>query len=193
MLKGEGHSRKRCYYTLAKTIKMRYNKQGEKNKFKAGRKLSMENNKFEQMSEFHDEIISEEKCSIINDLSNRWHDLSTGLWEDEFDIDEFKSLLAETILVLHEFVCDVMPIEIVNLLLQIKQFQQSPQIDDDSGVAIYIARYLCETEYYCNIDEEEDEGTQETRIFLEIWGKTTPHNLYIDALDFDELIGDIDL
>lgn len=153
----------------------------------------MENNKFERMSKFHDEIVSEEKCAIINDLSNRWHDMGIGLWEDEFDIDEFKLLLVETIPLLREFVFDVMPIEIVNLLIQIKQFQQSPQIDVNSGIAIHIARYLCDTYCYCNIDEEENEENHEKRIFLAVWGKTAMHNLYIDALDFEDLMSDIDL
>ena len=153
----------------------------------------MEDNKFEKMADLHDEIISDDKIDIINNLCERWHGLGIGLWEDEFDAEEFKSLLRDTIPVLYDFAFGVMPIEFVGLLLEIKQFQQSPQIDDDSGVAIHIARYLCDTSCYCNVDEEENEENNETRLLVEVWGNTAPHKLYVDALDFTELASDIDL
>ena len=149
--------------------------------------------KFEQMAELHDQIITAEKVEIIDNLRRRWHSLCIGLWEDEFDVEQFKSLLSDTIPVLYDFAYSVMPIEFVGLLLEIKQFQQSPQIDDDSGVAIHIARYICDTSCYCNVDEEENEDTNEKKLLIEVWGNTAPHKLYMDALDFTELASDIDL
>ena len=149
--------------------------------------------KFEQMAELHDQIITAEKIEMVDDLTERWHSLSIGLWEDEFDMEEFKALLHDTIPALYDFAYGVMPIEFVGLLLKIKQFQQSPQIDDDSGVAIHIARYICDTSCYCNVDEEETEETNEKRLLVEVWGNTAPHKLYMDALDFTELASDIDL
>ena len=139
--------------------------------------------KFEQMAELHDQIITAEKVEIVDDLTERWHSLGIGLWEDEFDVEQFKALLRDTVPILHEFAYSVMPIELVGLLLQIKQFQQSPQIDDDSGVAIHIARYICDTSCYCNVDEEENEETNEKRLLVEVWGNTAPHRLYMDALE----------
>ncbi len=149
--------------------------------------------KFEQMAELHDQIITAEKIEMVDDLTGRWHSLGIGLWEDEFDVEEFKTLLRDTVPILCEFAYSVMPIEFVGLLLEIKQFQQSPQIDDDSGVAIHIARYLCDTSCYCNVDEEENEENNETRLLVEVWGNTSPHKIYMDALDFTELASDIDL
>ena len=149
--------------------------------------------KFEQMAELHDQIITAEKVEMVDDLAERWHSLGIGLWEDEFDVEQFKSLLSDTIPVLYDFAYSVMPIEFVGLLLEIKQFQQSPQIDDDSGVAIHIVRYICDTSCYCNVDEEENEDTNEKKLLIEVWGNTAPHKLYMDALDFTELASDIDL
>ena len=149
--------------------------------------------KFEQMAELHDQIITAEKIAMVDDLTDRWHSLGIGLWEDEFDMEEFKDLLNDTIPVLYDFAFGVMPIEFVGLLLEIKHFQQSPQIDDDSGVAIHIARYICDTSCYCNVDDEENEDTNEKKLLIEVWGNTAPHKLYMDALDFTELASDIDL
>lgn len=108
--------------------------------------------KFEQMAELHDQIITAEKVEMIDNLRGRWHSLNIGLWEDEFDVEQFKSLLRDTVPILHEFAYSVMPIELVSLLLEIKQFQECPQIDEDSGLAIHIARYLCDTKCFCNVD-----------------------------------------
>ena len=149
--------------------------------------------KFEQMAELHDQIITAEKVEMIDNLRGRWHSLSIGLWEDEFDVEQFKSLLRDTVPILHEFAYSVMPIELVSLLLEIKQFQESPQIDEDSGLAIHIARYLCDTKCFCNVDYEESDDSNEERFLVEVWGNTAPHKLYIDALDFAELASDIDL
>ena len=126
-------------------------------------------------------------------MCERWHSLGIGLWEDEFDVEQFKSLLRDTVPILHEFAYSIMPIELVSLLLEIKQFQECPQIDEDSGLAIHIARYLCDTKCFCNVDYEESENTGEERFLVEVWGNTAPHKIYIDTLDFSELKNDIDL
>ena len=149
--------------------------------------------KFEQMAELHDQIITADKVEMFDDLSERWHTLGIGLWEDEFDVEQFKTLLKDTVPILHEFAYSVMPIELVSLLLEIKQFQECPQIDEDSGLAIHIARYLCDTKCFCNVDYEESENTGEERFLVEVWGNTAPHKIYIDTLDFSELKNDIDL
>ena len=149
--------------------------------------------KFEKMAQLHDEIISEDKIDIINSLCERWHGIGIGLWEDEFDVEQFKALLRDTVPILHEFVYSVMPIELVGLLLEIKQFRECPQIDEDSGLAIHIARYLCDTKCFCNVDYEESDDSNEERFLVEVWGNTAPHKIYIDSLDFSELKNDIDL
>ena len=149
--------------------------------------------KFEQMAELHDQIITAEKVEIIDNLRRRWHSLGIDLWEDEFDVEQFKSLLRDTVPILHEFAYSIMPIELVSLLLEIKQFQECPQIDEDSGLAIHIARYLCDTKCFCNVDSEESDNSNEERFLVEVWGNTAPHTIYIDTLDFSELKNDIDL
>ena len=149
--------------------------------------------KFEQMAELHDQIITAEKIEMVDDLMGRWHSLGIGLWEDEFDVEQFKSLLRDTVPILHEFAYSIMPIELVSLLLEIKQFQECPQIDEDSGLAIHIARYLCDTECFCNVDYEESDDSNEERFLVVVWGNTAPHKIYIDSLDFSELKNDIDL
>ena len=69
---------------------------------------------------------------------------------DEFDFDEFKCLLKDTVPVLAEYVSMVVPIEVVSLLLAIKEFQNCPEIDQESGVAIRIASDLCDAENFCS-------------------------------------------
>ena len=150
-------------------------------------------NKFEQMAELHDQIITAEKIEMVEDLMERWHSLGIGLWEDEFDVEQFKALLRDTVPILHEFAYSIMPIELVSLLLEIKQFQECPQIDEDSGLAIHIARYLCDTKSFCNVDCEESDDSGEERFLVEVWGNTELHKIYIDSLDFSELKNDIDL
>ena len=149
--------------------------------------------KFEQMAELHDQIITADKVEMIDDLSERWHTLGIGLWEDEFDVEQFKTLLKDTVPIIHEFAYSVMPIELVSLLLEIKQFQEFPQIDEASRVAIHIARYLCDTRCFCTVDYEDSGDSNEERFLVEVWGNTAPHKIYIDTLDFSELKNDIDL
>ena len=67
--------------------------------------------------------ISEENTSFIDSLTQRWITMGQGLWEDEFDFDEFKCLLKDTVPVLAEYVNMVVPIQVVSLLLAINEFQ----------------------------------------------------------------------
>jgi hypothetical protein len=156
-----------------------------------------EKSMYEKMMDIHDEMFSDETKMTVDGLSERWHLLGNQLWEDEFDVDEFKALVKETVPFIAEYANAVMPIEIANLLLEIKHFQGCPQINEDSGVAIHIAAYLCSLNMFllsadC-IDEEEDEETKEKRLFLTIGGNTERFDLYIDDLDFSDLKADLDL
>ena len=131
--------------------------------------------------------ISEENTSFIESLAQRWITMGQGLWEDEFNLDEFKCLLRDTVPVLSEYVNMVVPIQVVSLLLAINEFQNCPEIDQESGVAIRIASDLCDAENFCNINYDEDR-----RMYISVCGNNDDFDIYIDDLDFSELISDLD-
>lgn len=131
--------------------------------------------------------ISEENTSFIESLAQRWITMGQGLWEDEFNLDEFKCLLRDTVPVLSEYVNMVVPIQVVSLLLAINEFQNCPEIDQESGVAIRIASDLCDAENFCNINYDEDR-----RMYISVCGNNDDFDIYMDDLDFSELISDLD-
>ena len=131
--------------------------------------------------------ISEENTSWIESLAQRWITMGQGLWEDEFNLDEFKCLLRDTVPVLSEYVNMVVPIQVVSLLLAINEFQNCPEIDQESGVAIRIASDLCDAENFCNINYDEDK-----RMYISVCGNNDDFDIYMDDLDFSELISDLD-
>ena len=130
--------------------------------------------------------ISEENTSFITSITQRWITMGQGLWEDEFDFDEFKFLLKDTVPVLAEYVSMVVPIEVVSLLLAIKEFQNCPEIDQESGVAIRIASDLCDAENFCNISKDTDKG-----MYISVCGNNDDFDIYIDDLDFSDLLSDL--
>ena len=131
--------------------------------------------------------ISEENTSFIESLAQRWITMGQGLWEDVFNFDEFKCLLRDTVPVLAEYVNMVVPIQVVSLLLAINEFQNCPEIDQESGVAIRIASDLCDAENFCNINYDEDR-----RMYISVCGNNDDFDIYMDDLDFSELISDLD-
>ena len=104
----------------------------------------------------------------------------------EFDFDEFKCLLRDTVPVLSEYVNMVVPIEVVSLMLAINEFQNCPEIDQESGVAIRIASDLCDAENFCNINYDEDR-----RMYISVCGNNDDFDIYIDDLDFSDLLSDL--
>lgn len=130
--------------------------------------------------------ISEENTSFIESLTQRWITMGQGLWEDEFNLDEFKCLLRDTVPVLSEYVNMVVPIQVVSLLLAINEFQNCPEIDQESRVAIRIASDLCDAENFCNINY--DEGR---RMYISVCGNNDDFDIYIDDLDFSDLLSDL--
>ena len=139
-----------------------------------------------QNDEMRVPYISEENTSFIESLAQRWITMGQGLWEDEFNLDEFKCLLRDTVPALAEYVNMVVPIQVVSLLLVINEFQNCPEIDQESGVAIRIASDLCDAENFCNINY--DEGR---RMYISVCGNNDDFDIYIDDLDFSELISDL--
>ena len=125
--------------------------------------------------------ISEENTSVIERLDQRWITMGQGLWEDEFNLDEFKCLLRDTVPALAEYVNMVVPIQVVSLLLVINEFQNCPEIDQESGVAIRIASDLCDAENFCNINYDEDR-----RMYISVCGNNDDFDIYIDDLDFSD-------
>ena len=130
--------------------------------------------------------ISEENTSFIESLAQRWITMGQGLWEDEFNLDEFKCLLRDTVPVLSEYVNMVVPIQVVSLLLAINEFQNCPEIDQESGVAIRIASDLCDAENFCNINYDEDR-----RMYISVCGNNDDFDIYMDDLDFSDLLSDL--
>ena len=130
--------------------------------------------------------ISEENTSFIESLAQRWITMGQGLWEDEFNLDEFKCLLRDTVSALAEYVNMVVPIQVVSLMLAINEFQNCPEIDQESGVAIRIASDLCDAENFCNINY--DEGR---RMYISVCGNNDDFDIYIDDLDFSDLLSDL--
>ena len=130
--------------------------------------------------------ISEENTSFIESLTQRWNTMGQGLWEDEFNFDEFKCLLRDTVPVLAEYVNMVVPIQVVSLLLAINEFQNCPEIDQESGVAIRIASDLCDAENFCNINYDEDR-----KMYISVCGNNDDFDIYMDDLDFSDLISDL--
>ena len=131
--------------------------------------------------------ISEENTSWIESLTQCWKTMGQSLWEDAFNFDEFKCLLRDTVPVLAEYVNMVVPIQVVSLLLAINEFKNCPEIDQESGVAIRIASDLCDAENFCNINYDEDK-----RMYISVCGNNEDFDIYIDDLDFSELISDLD-
>ena len=131
--------------------------------------------------------ISEENTSLIESLTQRWITMGQGLWEDEFNLDEFKCLLRDTVPVLAEYVNMVVPIQVVSLLLAINEFQNCPEIDQESGAAIRVALGLCDAANFCNINYDEDR-----RMYISVCGNNDDFDIYMDDLDFSELISDLD-
>ena len=140
-----------------------------------------------QNDEMRVPYISEENTSFIESLAQRWITMGQGLWEDEFNLDEFKCLLRDTVPALAEYVNMVVPIQVVSLLLAINEFQNCPEIDQESGVAIRIASDLCDAENFCNINYDEDR-----RMYISVCGNNDDFDIYMDDLDFSELISDLD-
>lgn len=130
--------------------------------------------------------ISKENTSFIESLSQRWITMGQGLWEDEFNLDEFKCLLRDTVPVLSEYVNMVVPIQVVSLLLAINEFQNCPEIDQESGVAIRIASDLCDAKNFCNINYDEDR-----RMYISVCGNNDDFDIYMDDLDFSDLLSDL--
>ena len=130
--------------------------------------------------------ISEENTSLIESLTQCWKTMGQGLWEDEFNLDEFKCLLRDTVPALAEYVNMVVPIQVVSLLLVINEFQNCPEIDQESGVAIRIASDLCDAENFCNINYDEDR-----RMYISVCGNNDDFDIYIDDLDFSDLLSDL--
>ena len=130
--------------------------------------------------------ISEENTSFIESLAQRWITMGQGLWEDEFNLDEFKCLLRDTVPVLAEYVNMVVPIQVVSLLLAINEFQNCPEIDQESGVAIRIASDLCDAKNFCNINYDEDR-----RMYISVCGNNDDFDIYMDDLDFSDLLSDL--
>lgn len=130
--------------------------------------------------------ISEESTSFLESLAQRWITMGQGLWEDEFNLDEFKCLLRDTVPVLAEYVNMVVPIQVVSLLLAINDFKNCPEIDQESGVAIRITSDLCDAENFCNIDYDEDK-----RMYISVCGNNDDFDIYMDDLDFSDLLSDL--
>ena len=130
--------------------------------------------------------ISEENTSFIDRLTERWTTMAQGLWEDEFNLDEFKCLLRDTVPVLAEYVNMVVPIQVVSLLLAINDFKNCPEIDQESGVAIRITTDLCDAENFCNINYDEDK-----RMYISVCGNNDDFDIYMDDLDFSDLLSDL--
>lgn len=130
--------------------------------------------------------ISEENTSFIDSLTQRWITMGQGLWEDEFDFDEFKCLLKDTVPVLAEYVNMVVPIQVVSLLLAINEFQNCPEINQESGVAIRVALGLGNANNFCDINYDEDR-----RMYISVPGNNEDFDIYMDDLDFSELISDL--
>ena len=133
--------------------------------------------------------ISEENTSFIDRLTERWTTMGNGLWEDEFDFDEFKCLLKDTAPVLLKYVSVVVPNEIVSLVLAIKEFEYCPEINIESRAAIQIAQYLSDAANFCNVNVNRD---ADERIYISVFGNNKAFDIYIDDLDFGELISDLD-
>ena len=139
-----------------------------------------------QNEEMRVPYISKENTSFIESLTQRWITMGQGLWEDEFNLDEFKCLLRDTVPVLSEYVNMVVPIQVVSLLLAINEFQYCPEIDQESGVAIRIASDLCDAKNVCNINYDEDR-----RMYISVCGNNDDFDIYIDDLDFSDLLSDL--
>lgn len=139
-----------------------------------------------QNEEMRVPYISKENTSFIESLTQRWITMGQGLWEDEFNLDEFKCLLRDTVPVLSEYVNMVVPIQVVSLLLAINEFQNCPEIDQESRVAIRIASDLCDAENFCNINYDEDR-----RMYISVCGNNDDFDIYIDDLDFSDLLSDL--
>lgn len=133
--------------------------------------------------------ISEENTSFIDRLTERWTTMAQGLWEDEFNFDEFKCLLKDTAPVLLKYVSVVVPNEIVSLVLAIKEFEYCPEINIESRAAIQIAQYLSDAANFCNVNVNRD---ADERIYISVFGNNKAFDIYIDDLDFGELISDLD-
>ena len=134
-------------------------------------------------------VISEENTSFIDRLTERWTTMGNGLWEDKFDFDEFKCLLKDTAPVLLKYVSVVVPNEIVSLVLAIKEFEYCPEINIESRAAIQIAQYLSDAANFCNVNVNRD---ADERIYISVFGNNKAFDIYIDDLDFSELISDLD-
>ena len=139
-----------------------------------------------QNDEMRVPYISEENTSFIESLAQRWITMGQGLWEDEFNLDEFKCLLRDTVPALAEYVNMVVPIQVVSLLLVINEFQNCPEIDQESGAAIRIASDLCDAENFCNINYDEDR-----RKYISVCGNNDDFDIYIDDLDLSDLLSDL--
>ena len=139
-----------------------------------------------QNEEMRVPYISKENTSFIESLTQRWITMGQGLWEDEFNLDEFKCLLRDTVPVLAEYVNMVVPIQVVSLLLAINEFQNCPEIDQESGVAIRIASDLCDAKNFCNINYDEDR-----RMYISVCGNNDDFDIYMDDLDFSDLLSDL--
>ena len=131
--------------------------------------------------------ISEENTSFIESLTQRWKTIGQSLWEDEFNFDEFKCLLMDTVPVLAEYVNMLVPIQVASLLLAINEFQNCPEIDQESGAAIRIASYLCDAENFCNINYDENR-----RMYISVCGNNDDFDIYIDELDLSAFLADLE-
>ena len=132
--------------------------------------------------------ISEENTSLIESLTQRWITMGQGLWEDEFNFDEFKCLLKDTAPVLLKYVSVVVPNEIVSLVLAIKEFEYCPEINIESRAAIQIAQYLSDAANFCNVNVNRD---ADERIYISVFGNNEDFDIYIDDLDFSDLLSDL--
>lgn len=142
-----------------------------------------------QNDEMRVPYISEENTSFIRSLAQRWITMGQGLWEDVFNFDEFKCLLRDTVPVLAEYVNMVVPIQVVSLVLAIKEFENCPEVNIESRAAIQIALYLSDAANFCNVNVNRD---ADERIYISVFGNTEFFDIYIDDLDFSELISDLD-
>ena len=133
--------------------------------------------------------ISAESASLVESLTQRWITMGQGLWKDEFDFDEFKCLLKDTAPVLLKYVSVLVPNEIVSLVLAIKEFEYCPEINIESRAAIQIAQYLSDAANFCNVNVNRD---ADERIYISVFGNNKAFDIYIDDLDFGELISDLD-
>lgn len=80
----------------------------------------------------------------------------------------------------------MVPIQVVSLLLAIKEFQNCPEIDQESGVAIRVALGLGNADNFCDINYDEDR-----RMYISVPGNNKDFDIYMDQLNFSDLISDL--